>query len=83
MREIGGQTFNGCHSLAFHSRYGRNAGSNGLSIEMHRASSAQSHPTPKLGAGHSQGLAQDPQQWSGGIYIYLHVLSIYKKTCHQ
>jgi hypothetical protein len=49
---------------------------------MHRARAAQSHPAPKLGAGHSQGVAQDPQQGSGGIYIHLYRFSIHMKTCH-
>ena len=68
--------------LAFRARQWRNAGPNGLSVEVHRACTAQRHPAAEFCARHFERIPQDPQQGGRGVDVDLHWFSIYEKACH-
>ncbi len=68
--------------LTFRTRQWRNARSNGLSVEVYRACTAQRHPAPEFCACHFERIPQDPQQGRPGVDIDLHWFSIYEKACH-
>ncbi len=59
---VGGESFDCGDVLARDERNRRTAGTNRLAIEVDGAGAAQRHAAAELGAGHAEGVAQDPEQ---------------------
>src|ERR1051325_431225 len=60
------QPFDRRDALAGHSGDGQDAGTGRDAVQMHRAGAALGDAAPELGAGESERIAQDPEQWSVG-----------------
>jgi len=65
-----GETFDGGDFLAGDGGNRRDAGTGGFSVDVNGTSSAERHAAAELGAGHVQGVAQDPEQGHLGINVY-------------
>jgi len=57
---IGFHAFDGGELAAGGHGDGRQTGSHGRTVDMHRTGAAQGHAAAELGAGHAQFIAQDP-----------------------
>src|SRR5215469_7760548 len=77
---IGRQAFDGRDSLSRHARYGSDAGANGLSVLVDRARAAQRHAAAEFRTGHSQRVAQHPQQRHLWGHVYGLGLSVQGKS---
>ena len=58
---VGSLCFDGVDFLPLRRRYGRNARTDGLAIQMHGARTAHGHAATKFGSGHTQRVAQGPE----------------------
>lgn len=69
--------------LALQRRDGRDARACGLAVNMNRAGTAQSHAAAKLGAGHTQLIAQHPKQRRVISSFYGLLLSVDRECWHS
>src|SRR6202790_1642275 len=80
--QISRQAFDRRHPFPRHSPHRRNARTNRLAIQVHRASTAQRHPATVFRSGKPELLADHPQKRRLRIHIYLHWFSVQDKRSH-
>ena len=57
---IGGEALDGGYMFSGNARERRNAGADGMAVEVYGAGAAQSHAAAKFSAGEAQRIANDP-----------------------
>ena len=78
----GAQALNGGDPFAGGIAHRKDATPHRLSLDVHGAGAAQTHPATELRAGQIQQIAQIPQQWHGGIAVKLPGGAIYGQFNH-
>ena len=74
-----GRRFDGGDLLALGGGDRRDAGADGLAVQMHGAGAAQRRAATELGAGHAQRVAQGPEDGRGGVGVDRVLTAIHNK----
>ena len=80
---VGFLVLNRRYLLALQRRDGRDARACGLAVDMDSAGTAQSHAAAKLGAGHTQLIAQHPEQRRVVSSFYGLLFSVDRECWHS